>query len=306
MLQVGKCKNIVNKKKIFITGGTGFIGKNIISLLKGNYDIFILSRQISETTSNVKFLKGNIFSNEDIKRILKDIRPNILLHLAWNVKKNYENSRENEMWYIQSCYLLKHFIENGGEKVVSAGTCYEYGLNLLSDCSENYICEPTTLYGKFKLKTCVTFESECKKSGVELSWGRIYFPYGIGEEKRKLISSAILSLKNNEVFYCKFPENVIDYIYIEDVAKSFVYLLKTDKINGIYNISTGRGYRIKDILNIVAKKMNKEKLLNFKKNEYSRYIVGRSRISILNNVYSIEEGIDKMLNYYKCKGEESL
>ena len=76
-----------NKKTFLVTGGTGFIGRNIVSLLlKKNYKVIVLdndSRGSFKKIKNkkIKFIKGDIRKKEDLFKCLRKV--DAIIHLAY-------------------------------------------------------------------------------------------------------------------------------------------------------------------------------------------------------------------------------
>ena len=74
--------------RIFVTGGTGFLGQHIVSsLLNGTHEIMLLrrSRKTLKHVSGcrVKTITGDLNTLATIKRDIIDFNPDILIHLAW-------------------------------------------------------------------------------------------------------------------------------------------------------------------------------------------------------------------------------
>lgn len=285
--------------KLFITGGTGFIGKEIVDIL--NLDgckIYVLTRQALENFGNVEYIRGEISDTELLEKVFKKIRPKCLLHLAWNVKSsNYAQSAENNLWVDWSQKLLEIFLKYGGEKVIVSGTCFEYEFTKNKPIAEDEICKPATPYGKAKLEVYGIYKKLCESHNAKLIWGRIFYPYGRGESARKLISAAKNNLVDDKEFLCKAPQNVNDYINVRDVAKIFQAFIKNDAAEGIYNVGTGRAYKIGDILNKVAQILGKEKFLTFGNTagQNFQYIVADTKK--LRKIYrdefiTLEDGLD--------------
>ena len=74
---------------IFLTGGSGFVGKNFIhKAIKKGYRVFALSRKKRKNKKNLYWIKGNL--DQDWSQYLK--KSDFLVHLAAagvNKKKNY-------------------------------------------------------------------------------------------------------------------------------------------------------------------------------------------------------------------------
>jgi Nucleoside-diphosphate-sugar epimerases len=269
-------------KKIFITGGTGFIGSAVINSLiqKDDNILFVLTRKSKQNSGQVHYIQGDISNEKSVRAAIQQTKPDILIHLAWNVKSiNYTVSLENYKWIEWSEMISKIFLENGGKIIIGGGTCYEYKFSSCRDLltEDSHILKPETLYGQCKLKTYDSLKRLCENYQAKIIWGRIFYPYGPGEEGRKLISSVRRQLLKNQNFICNSPNNIVDYIHINDVAEIFKLFVDNNEIYGVVNVCTGRGNSIRDILLLLAKQIGKMEYLNFGTDKYKNYIVGSNQ-----------------------------
>lgn len=291
-------------KKIFVTGATGFIGTNVLNVLKEEeYDIYILTRKTILRSDKVKLVQGDISDKDFIENVLASIKPEYLLHFAWDVQDgDYADANKNHLWIKWSQDLVRAFLENGGKNVIATGTCFEYDLNVAGVLKKTSVCAPKSLYGKCKLETYNKLFALCKEYRARFVWMRLFYPYGPGEESRKLITTVIRVLKNDNHFLCKTPFNKVDYIHVKDIAEIVLRLIRDDKIHGIVNVGSGKGYYIKDIIKMIAKQLNKEEHIQIEASEKYHTIV--SEKDLLEKLsytmkYSLEEGIAEMINCIK-------
>lgn len=104
------------KKKILITGATGFIGKNLIKIIPEDYEIYCISRKKIQH-KRIKYLKINIFNKEKIKFLINKIKPNYLIHLAWEAQPGkYLYKKSNLKWLDASKNLFLNFSKNKNKK----------------------------------------------------------------------------------------------------------------------------------------------------------------------------------------------
>lgn len=269
-----------NKIKLVITGGSGFIGKNILeNISRENVEIYFFDKCIPEKIhAQDTFYKVDLKDLVKIEELLEIIRPSHLLHLAWPVKdSNFTESLDNVEWIGISLGLLNAFLKKGGKNFIGAGTCFEYELRNESVLTELSPCIPRTLYGKCKYEFGKIAEKICVENSVRFVWGRIFYPYGLGEESRKLFSTVISSFKNNEKFTCKNPEDIIDYIHISDIAADFVEFILNDEIYGFKNVCTGEGIVIEEAIKFIMEQMQVDLGLYSKENSnFRKYIVGKN------------------------------
>ena len=166
--------------KIAITGATGFIGRHVRSVLVKTDHVVVL------VVRNVKKV-GDRAANEEI--VVADLsqartdwfelfgKPDAVLHLAWGGLPNYMDSYHVDVELPMQLKFLQSLIDSGLKKLVVAGTCYEYGLSS-GAISESQMTNPNTPYGiaKDSLRKAI-FEIRSKRD-LELTWARVFYPYG--------------------------------------------------------------------------------------------------------------------------------
>ena len=136
-------------KKILVTGITGSIGQYIVEPLKElGFDIYgIGTRNISPKDFN--YINLNINDHEKLKNVFYDIKPEYLIHLAWDLSKGYFHSNANFDMLTSSINILKYFKDNNGKKAIYIGTYVEYSFDNIP-AKEYDRLNPTTIYAKCK------------------------------------------------------------------------------------------------------------------------------------------------------------
>lgn len=266
-------------KKVLLTGGGGFIGKHaIVPLVEKNYEILPPNSQ-----------ELNLLDKEQTISYIKFHKPSHLLHLAWDVTPSkYLHNPNNYDWLNSSKELLNAFRENGGERVVVAGSQFE--------CFYDYP------YPDAKKKLLEFLQ----KSDFNYAWGRIYYLYGENEHPNRLVAAVINALLKKEEVKCTLGEQVRDFMYVKDVAKAFVELLDS-KVTGVVDIGTGDGIKIKDLIYKIAQKLNGEDLiklgaLNYSENEIMYTVADASKLQNevgFSPAFTLDEGLDETMDWWK-------
>ena len=255
------------KKRVFMTGGTGFLGRSLSDqLARAGYECCILTRKPHAACDGKRYVLGDIRNRARLHELMQELRPEVLVHLAWDVsQKDYASSEENRKWIGWSVGLLEEFLACGGSTVMASGTCMEYDLDVEHPHreEETQIRAGDSLYGICKRETFRSFRTRCEHAVARLLWGRIFYPFGPCEPRRKIFSQAITALASGQTFCCRSPENRVDYIYVEDVAKIFLTLLDAKDAEGIFNIGTGTAVTLKDCLMKIATDLHAEARLSF-------------------------------------------
>ena len=189
-------------KRVLLTGGSGFIGKQCLSLLvaKG-YEVHALARKLPAWTaaptgaSEVFWHELDLLYPGGPTEAIKRIAPEYLLHLAWYaVPGKFWDAPENREWVRASLELFDAFRARGGERLVAAGSCAEYA-SRAGECSEDRTpLAPTALYGCSKHELQQKLDAWSKQVGVSAAWGRIFHLYGPHEDPSRLVAYAIRSL----------------------------------------------------------------------------------------------------------------
>ncbi len=304
-------------KKVIITGANGFIGRQCIPyLIEKNYEVHciynssVTDKNITDknaTNKNIEYHKCNLLNNEEQKNLIENIQPTHLLHFAWYTEHGkYWNSNENFKWVCSGMNLLKNFIDNGGKRIVIAGTCAEYDWNY-SYYSESTPTNPSSLYGICKNTFHKISDNFLSQKNVSYSWGRIFYPYGDFENSNRLIPYTINSLLLNEQVNCRNENFIRDFLYVKDVASAFVELLDCN-IKGSINIASGQPVVLKDLIYNIADILEKRHLIKFTKESLN---INKEPNTLLADVgklknelkwsqkYSLSEGLSETINWWK-------
>lgn len=285
-------------KKVFLTGGTGLIGKYAIQpLLDMGFEVFASSSKNQPPKVGVNWVKTDLLDFECIKKSFDEIKPDYLLHLAWDTTPGkYLESESNYIWSNNSLKMLEYFKNNGGKRAVFAGTCFEYEF-MDEPLIESGRLNPTSTYAKCKNELNQNATLWAKENDLSFGWGRIFYVYGEGENEKRLVPFVINSLKNDKEINITAGKLVKDYLFAGDIAESFVNFLNSD-VTGCVNICSAKPVKIKDIVSLIAKKLNKEHLVTFedKLSNEPRIILGDNTRLIKEVGYTPKYSMDFVLD----------
>lgn len=251
-------------KTVFLTGGTGLIGKELWKpLAAAGFHIYALTiDENNPSVPGVTWVKGNLFDEVFIKQTMTQIKPTHLLHMAWCTNGDYVFSNANFAFLRTSLMLLESFAANGGKRAVAAGTFMEYATKNAPILESDPVAS-VTAYSVCKNALREAASSFCSINGVSFAWGRIFCVYGKNEHPKRLTASIINSLKAGEPVQVNCSQLERDYIYSKDIAAAFTRLLDTD-VQGSVNICTGKTIRLGDYARAVAALLGREDLLILK------------------------------------------
>ena len=258
-------------KKVLVTGASGLIGSAAVPFLKERgFEVYALSTKRSGTADGVCWLKADLFDQKAVEDILDKVRPEFLLHLAWQSTGNFDDNSNYE-FLTASVNLLRAFADHGGKRVVMAGTYAEYGYHE-GVLEESRPAEPINAYSRCKAFLCDVAQDFCSRNGVSFGWARIFSVYGREKDPRRLTADVINHLNRNETVTIRSGSLIRDYIYVKDAGAALACLLD-GKTEGIVNICTGKGTSIHDYVMTIARAMHKENLVRFEEQSSSQQTV---------------------------------
>lgn len=252
-------------KTVLLTGATGFIGQSAIRpLLDKNYTVHaVTSKPVDfKTTKNLFWHQANLLDAGETTSLIKSVRPTHLLHFAWYVEPGKVwNAVENLDWLQASLHLARQFTENGGKRLVVSGSCAEYDWTEDGIFSEESTrLRPQNLYGASKHALNLALENLARISNISYAWGRVFYLFGANESPGRLVPSVINALLKNEPAKTSHGNQIRDFLEVKDVAEAFVALLES-KVQGAVNIASGKGLKLRDLIEEIANIIGKRELL---------------------------------------------
>lgn len=237
---------------ILVIGGKGFLGRNIVNKLAQNNDVFVIDC-VPSNDKNYFYVKL-----EDVDSVINVIESNgiqIVVHLASTIipssdAMQYVNNMNGI--YFPTLRLLDYCADHNIKFVYFSSGGAVYG-NQAEIFNEHTKREPMSFYGLSKLnfENLVQFYNRTKN--LQYLIIRPSNPYGHGQNingKQGVIAVIIGKILRKETIEIWGDGSAVkDYIYIDDFVYYLSKLIESDSWNSVYNIGTGMGYSVNDVLN---------------------------------------------------------
>ncbi|WP_440919487.1 dTDP-glucose 4,6-dehydratase [Candidatus Pelagibacter sp.] len=314
-------------KKIFVTGGLGFIGSNLISLLlKKKYSVINIDKvtyssnkyNVREYKSfkNYKFIKCDI-KDKKFKKLLFKYKPECIFNLA--AETHVDRSIDNPENFIQSnivgVYKLLEYFKayslKKKSKLIHISTDEVYGDILKGRTSEKYPYNPSSPYAASKASSDHLVKSYFRTYKLPVIVTNCSNNYGPKQHPEKLIPKLIYNIINN----LPLPiygdgKNSREWIYVSDHCEALIKIFKKGKIGEFYNIGSNKNLNNLQITEEILKlsknylKLGKNVKINFVKDRPghdTRYALNSDKLKKELNwkpKISFRKGINLTLNWY--------
>lgn len=249
--------------KILVLGGNGFIGSHLVDkLLCGGHEVRVFDRReelYRKPLNQVHYCFGEFGNRKLLKEALNKI--DIVIHLVSSSlpkTSNDDPAFDVQSNVIETLYLLENCVKRNVKKVIflsSGGTIYGFPESL--PVTENHKTNPICSYGITKLtieKYLYLFKELYNLDYVILRpsnpYGPRQNPFGI----QGVISVFLGKLLRNEPIEIWGDGTIVrDYLYIEDLVEAISLAVSSNSSHRIYNIGSGFGYTLNDILKTINK-----------------------------------------------------
>lgn len=225
--------------KLFVTGGTGFIGSHFLNQAHSAGHELVALRRSAESKPRIPLHREPRWLDCAMDEVrAEDLAGcEAVVHLAAHSLFFPYDTIENCLVenVMKPMVMLRAAIAAGVKKFVIAGSCFEYGYagERYEEIPVNAPLEPTASYSGSKAAATVAFHTLAAEEKLEMQFLRIFQVYGEGEAESRFWPSLLKAALAGEDFPMSAGEQVRDFVNVEEVAARFVRALEREVLPGV-------------------------------------------------------------------------
>lgn len=237
------------KKRVMITGSSGFIGANITrQLLRLGHEVHLLLRRshdpwrIKDVLRDVQVHEADLHDREALARAVGTIRPEWVFHLAVYGAYSWQSDLHQMVQtnIVGTVNLVEACLEAGFEVFLNTGSSSEYGFKDHAPAEREWL-EPNSYYAVTKASASLFCRHIAQSRNVNMHTLRLYSVYGPYEEPTRFIPMLVVKGLRGRLPKLVNPSVSRDFVYVEDVGEAYVLAATRphQEPGAIYNIGSG-------------------------------------------------------------------
>lgn len=260
---------------VIINGYRGYIANSFFLKYKKKYNVTHFKKDINDIDSLKSFIKKTKVTH--FIHFAGFSRVNCLNNKINCLKTNYQSVKS----IIKYFNTLKH-----KPQFIFISSCHVYRSSK-KKLKENSFKKPTDLYGQLKLKS----ENYIKNNYKNHCILRLFNVYGKNQPSGIFLTDIVNKLKNNQKIIIN--NSIRDFIHVNDVIKVISFMIKNN-VKSTINVGSGIEYKLSDVVNKIADKLNISKTLIKIKNKSDKIVAD---ISLLKNLGYKSKNNEKYINF---------
>ena len=272
--------SVLNKRKVLVTGGAGYIGSHVVKALGERGDEILVYDNLSTghewAVLYGKLVKGDLADRAFLTEVIREFKPDAVMHFAAYIQveesvreplKYYRNNSANAM------NLLSILHENGVRNFIFSSTAAVYGIPEKTPVPEEAPLSPINPYGSSKAMVERVLKDLSESADLRYVSLRYFNAAGadpgnrIGQAYReathlitRALKTALGQFEKLSIYGTDYPTPdgtcIRDYIHVDDLSAAHLLALNHLMDGGpsrIFNCGYGHGYSVREIVRVARK-----------------------------------------------------
>lgn len=298
-------------KTTLITGTNGFLANRLVDYSDNVYGISRSDNHKCE--KNCTTFYGSILDLEFIKRIISEIEPDVIYHLAAQsiVRIANKNPRycfeDNIMGTVNICEAVRQI--NPKIKIICASSDKSYGEHVTLPYLETMALQSGDPYSTSKAAADLVAQSYFKTYNLDVCIVRSANIYGIGDMNlSRIIPNTITRIlrKEKPVIFSGVMQFKREFVYIDDVCEAYNTIAENGKSGEAYNVGTGEVCMVGELIETICKIMKWNGGIEIVEKSFPEINVqylSSEKIKLIGWMpkVSLKDGLKKTIDWYKNK-----
>ena len=264
------------QRKVFITGGAGFIGSRVAHRFVDNGDLVVvfdsfkqylipnpdasqpnLLSRLRDIINNIELVQGDVLNKDFLRRRLLETRPDIIVHMASlplasvaieQTEEAFESILSSTTNIMEVMRDFKHDC-----RLVYISSSMVYGNFEDTQVTEESATNPVDIYGSFKLAGEIIARGYMKRYGLDLTIVRPSAVYGPLDGNQRVLYKFITAAIRGEKLIVDGDGSLrLDFTFVDDTAKGIFLAATSPEASGeTFNITRGKAFSLNEAIEVL-------------------------------------------------------
>jgi nucleoside-diphosphate-sugar epimerase len=254
----------LERTKVLLTGGTGFLGHHIArALLDRKADVSLLIQPHEKTWrlerigAKISQVKCRLTSREETRSAVQEVQPCVIIHLAGRMERRRDLSILDDLTdhHVASTVNLIRAADKATTRlVINTGTSEEYG-EQDDPFLETLPADPVSPYSATKASATAMATYLSKAIGIPVVTMRPFITYGPAQLHDTLIPFLIKGVLQKKTVELTAGLQYRDFIFVDDLVACYLAAIeKAETFAGpeIVNVGSGKKIQIREVIETIA------------------------------------------------------
>lgn len=237
-------------KRVLVTGGNGYLGSCLVKALGDlGSEVFIIDQKIH---GNPNEFQVDISKLDDVKKVLGEIRPQFVFHLAALLNRDRDFTNHEKIVAVNYTGTMNLLLALKDievcENFIFTSTSEVYGGNQ-SPFTEDMLPQPVSPYSMSKVFAETAIQTFANIYKFDYTILRLFNFFGPNMPQNFFIPQLIHAMKYESHFKMTEGEQARDFLYVDDIVQALILAATNVKAkNQVFNVCSGKSIMLRDFV----------------------------------------------------------